>query len=232
MKFDTVIVVLVSFTIAFLFFVAKDYQKEGSFAESIQIAFGLKAADTAPSPETTLIAPFADPNVKPLPKTEHGYAHLPVNKIQMTLPHRSIRHVSDWLTQHAGNALILDKDKISKLMTEIKPSFTEEAFEKYKAFGKTTNIFSAVFHEENTTLETYLKEDPLSFSRGPVDGVYQWKFEMHMVLNLVKGTLTQYKNTKSSQQHKDVFFCITVARDNSANEDGLLISDWKTGRCK
>lgn len=233
MKFDTVIILLIVCTIGFLFYISLGYDQKGSFAETIQISIGLKERDNSPSPETTLVAPFADASVKPiLDQKDRDNISLPVNKIPLDKPHRSTRHVAEWLTQHVGNALILDKQKVSQLNKEIGPSFTPEAFNQYKEFGKRTNIFSAVFHEEETKLESYLKEDPLAFSAGTENGVYQWQYEIFMVLNLVKGKLKQYKNTQSEQQLKEVYFCITATRDNDANTDGLLISFWKTGRCK
>ncbi len=233
MKFDTIIIGLVVFTICFLFYLSVGYDQKGSFVETVQVSLGLKDPDNSPSPETTLVAPFAESNLAPLTSEQaRNNVALPVNKIPIDKPHRSTRHVAQWLTQHVGNAMILNKDKVSKLNTEISPSFTPASFEQYKAFGKDTNIFSAVFHGDETKLESYLKEDPLMISTGPVDGVYQWRYEIFMVLNLVKGRLTQYKNTQSEQQLKEAYFCVIAKRDNAANEEGLLISSWKTGRCK
>ena len=232
MKFDTIIIVLIVCTMGFLFYISTGYNKKGSFAETIQISVGLKERDNSPSPESTLVAPFADPSVKPITNAkDRNNVSLPVNKIPLDKPHRSTRHIAEWLTQHVGNALILDKNKVSKLNSDIGPSFTPEAFAQYKAFGKDTNIFSAVFHGDETKLESYLKEDPLSFSAGPVNGVYQWKYEILTVLNLVKGSLKQYKNTQSEQQLKEVYFCVTAVRANEANADGILIGAWKSGRC-
>lgn len=214
-------------------YLAKDYEKHGSFAETIQITLGLKEPDNGPKPEDTLLAGWADKDLKPLTGIEQKDANLPVNKIPLDKPHRSHRHIGEWLTQNVGNALMLDKEKISKLATEIAPSFTKTGLEEYKAFGKDTNIFSAVFHGEETSLTSFSKDAPLfiSASASKQDNIYRWTFEVEMVLNLVKGKLTQYKGTMAEQQQKNVFFCITVKRDNEALPDGVLIDQWKTGRC-
>mgnify|MGYP000430416187 CR=1 FL=1 len=136
MKFDTIIIALIFFTFCFLFFLMAGYEKEGSFVETVQISLGLKERNNGPKPENTLVAPFAEANVKPFTSDkERNEASLPVNKIPLNKPHRSIRHVSNWLTQHVGNALILDKEKIKQLQNEVGISFTPEAFEEYKAFA-------------------------------------------------------------------------------------------------
>ena len=231
MKFDTITILLVVFIIGFVLFIAKDYEKKGSFAETIQVTLGLIEKDNGPKPEDTLVAMWADPDVKPLSGEERGDASLPVNKIPLEKPHRTQRYIAEWLTQHVGNALDLRKDKISKLNTAIGPSFTPTGLEEYKAFGKDTNIFSAVFHGDKTTLATYSKSSPLFIAGGPVGGVYEWTYELEMVLNLVKGELKQYKGNTAEQQHKDVFFCVTVKRVNEAMPDGIQIDHWKTGRC-
>jgi hypothetical protein len=224
---------LVVITVGSLLYVAKDFEQKGSFAESIQIILGLKNPDSSPKPEDTLVAPFAEASVKPVTNAkERSEVHLPVNKIPLDQPHRSVRAVSDWLTQNIGNALVLDKKIVSNINTAIKPYFNEKAFGQYTEFGKKSNIFSAVFHGENTTMSAYLKEAPLFMSAGPVNGVYEWTYEMSIVLSLVKGELKQYKTTTAEQQLKDVYFCISAQRSNEANEDGLLISSWKTGNCK
>ena len=241
MKFDTIIILLIFVTIAFLLFLANGYEKKGSFAETVQISLGLKERDNSPSPEDTLVAPFADKSVKPITDKNRDLVRLPVNSIPLDQPHRSTRHVAEWLTQHVGNALILDKEKISKILTEVKPSFTEAAFKQYMNFGERTNIIPVVYHSENNddkgtkekTLSSYLKENPLLFSSGPMNDVYHWRYEMSMVLNLVEGELTQYRNTESSQTHKDIVLCITAIRvNNTENEDGLLIGKWQSGRCR
>ncbi|MCB9964433.1 MAG: DotI/IcmL/TraM family protein [Rhodospirillales bacterium] len=233
MKFDTVIIGLVVLTVGFLFVMAKDYEKKGSFVETIEITLGLKQRENGPKPEETLVAPFADSDIKPYSLDERQHAALPVDKIPLDQPHQSVQNINEWLVQNVGNALILDKTKIGHLGQDIAPVFTEAALEQYKNFGKTTNIFSAVFHGEDTTLETYLPQNPSLYRAGPVDGIYQWTFEISAVLNLVKGKLIQYKNATAKQQQKDVTFCITVQR--TAHPDipnGLLISNWQTGRCK
>ena len=130
MKFDTVIIGLVVLTVGFLFVMAKDYEKKGSFVETIEITLGLKQRENGPKPEDTLVAPFADNDVKPYSLDERQRATLPVNKIPLDQPHQSAQNVMEWLVQNAGNALILDKTKIGRLREDIAPVFTETALEQ------------------------------------------------------------------------------------------------------
>jgi hypothetical protein len=212
------------------FFISTPALAERTFLDTLKMIFGMQE-ETGPKPEDTLVAPFAEGHIKPLDKGFHKDARLPVNKIPMDMPHRPQDEIAEWLSNAAGDALILDRDKISNIKTILAPYFSEEAFAQYKRFGEKSHIFSAVFHGEQTTLTSFISDSPVLNYARVVDGAFEWQYEIPVTLNLVKGDLKEYKKTKATQQQKNVTLCLTARRTEDAGNSGILIHDWRTGQC-
>ena len=140
-------------------------QEKRSMIDTVQRIFGKK--DKSVGPEDTLIAPFADDDIKPIPRQRGERPTLPVNDVSMHVPHRSNGEITSWVSQTVMDALELDKEKIRNINTVLAPYFTTEALQQFKDFGQKSNVFSSVFYGEGRHLVSYGKSTPLLMRAGP-----------------------------------------------------------------
>lgn len=211
-----------------------EIKEERSFLDTIQILLGLKEPDRTPRPEETLVAPFAEEYIKPIERSKQKNAEyeLPINEIPLHLPHRSVKNISEWITMVVGTSLELDKAKIDAFNTNIKPFFTEDGFAGFLEFGKKTNIFSTIYYNEEMSLSSFLNKQPIMIESQAINGVYQWRFQVPLTINLIKGKIEEYKKGVDTKQEQWKFtLCIDVKRVNNNTEEGVLISRWSTDKC-
>ena len=159
-------------------------------------------------------------------------------------PHKTRQEMQDWVVETVTDVLTLDRPRIDRMESEIKPFFTSNAYDQYYKFIEESNILSLVYHGQNTSLSTLISEAPalvfadtITFDNLPEDnpyheGVYKWRYEVPVILNLVRGHLTDYTEGSGDQRSLTPTLCITVSRVMPAVTDmGVVIDSWQNGRC-
>lgn len=233
MKLDTILIISLVALIAVAFFIAQESKAERNFLDTVQIIIGVKESHEGARPEDTLVAPFAEDNVKPASKEDirNKRVGLPINKIPLNQPHRSIEDVETWLSDAIADSLTLDKGKVDGLNQKIKPYFTEEGFKHYSEFGKNTKIFSLVYYDPKASLVSFIGERPLNVHAQPVKGIYQWRFQINVMLNMTQGPKEGAKQEATPQKQRELTLCIDVIRTNSQQGEGLAINAWGAVAC-
>ncbi len=169
-------------------------------------------------PNDTLVAPFADGDVKP------GVKASPTVEIPLTERHLTAADLGEWLSGAVSHALAFDANSYGPHQEEIKPYFTEQAYEQYQLFLHRYRVFE-VLRPGNLRLESFAKEMPYLVSEGTSGNHYAWLYEIEMMLSFLPRDARTYKGTQV--ENIEVAVRVQVGRYADAGEEGVKIELWE-----
>ncbi|MBI2234374.1 MAG: DotI/IcmL family type IV secretion protein [Micavibrio aeruginosavorus] len=177
------------------------------------------------NPSGTLVAPFADESVKPLPKDQRYLAVTETNKVAIDQPHRSDKELGDWLAQAMPQTLSFDAANFDARMAELTVGFSAEGMEQFKSWIINSGILTTM-QGNGLQLNGFVTEQPFLLNQGLVNGRYRWLFEVPVMISFMPRGTVQY-NPQESTQSRHLLITLQLGRvENSILEHGVVIESW------
>lgn len=177
------------------------------------------------NPSGTLVAPFADESVKPLPKDQRYLAVTEANKVAIDQPHRSDKELGEWLAQAMPQTLSFDAANFESRMAELALGFSPEGLEQFKAWIINSGILTAM-QGNSLQLNGFVTEQPFLLNQGLVNGRYRWLFEVPVMISFMPRGTVQY-NPQESTQSRHLLITLQLGRvEDSILEHGVVIESW------
>lgn len=176
-------------------------------------------------PTGTLVAPFAQENVKPLSKEERYKAATESNNVAMDQPHRSDRELGEWLMQALAQTLSFDSDNFSELLPQLANGFSPEGLEQFKAWTNESGIMAAL-RANGLQLNALVTDTPFLLNQGAIAGRFRWLYEVPVMISFIpRGT--QHAVRGETPETKQMLVTLQLGRkQNSVLEHGIQIESW------
>lgn len=184
------------------------------------------AEDTAPKPEDTLVAPFAD---VPGGAGQIGSAGtLATDKTPLDQPHRTADEISRWLITAVSSSLSFGPGNLADIQKKISPYFLPEGMTSYQTFLDVSGYRARVVNN-GESMHNYVKEQPFLLNSGAVGGAYHWLFEVPVMVSFMPKGQTDVKT--ANFRNEEILINIDVQRVAEERGDSIRIYNW-TARLK
>lgn len=181
--------------------------------------------ETEPDPSGTLVAPFADGNVAPLPADQRYKALTASNNVAIDQPHRSDRELGDWLMQAMAHALSFNADTYQPLLAQLNNGFSPQALEQFKTWAIDSGIVDALT-ANGLQLNAFVSDPPFLLNQGVIGGRFRWLYEVPVMISFVPRGSTIVVTDEDAHSTR-LLITVQIGRiENSILEHGVQLESW------
>ena len=155
-----------------------------------------------------------------------GYSNPESNRsMNLTMPHRTEREVSDWLSMVISEALNFTSPSLEQGLKNTRGHFDESGHAQYLQFLQEENIAASV-RSGRFTIHNYVEARPLLINEGTVDGRYRWLFEVPVTVTTLQRGSQDYKTLSPRNTRKTIRVQLGRVEKETIQDIGLRVERW------
>ena len=176
-------------------------------------------------PTGTLVAPFAEPTLKPLSKEERYKAVTDTNNVALDQPHRSDKELGEWLMQAMAQTLSFDATNFNEQLSLLANGFSPAGLEQYKAWAFDSGIMAAL-EANGLQLNGFVTDMPFLLNQGAIGGRFRWLYEVPVMVSFVPRGTKKNIPGETAQSNRLLITLQLGRKENSILEHGVQIESW------